>query len=411
MRVTVALHHLELGGSQLNALDLATRIRERGHDVDVFATHTGTPGPVADLVRERGLALTLAEHRLERTRRAAPCRRGIARALTRHARRVGTDVLHAYEYSQILDAFYGPGLNLGTRVVGTVYGMVVPTWLPRSVPLIAGTRELVEGALTVGQRATLIVPPVDTASDDPGAVDGAAFRRSLGIAEDEIAVVVVSRLEPDMKEDGIARAIAAVRQLDDPRLRLVVVGDGPSFGALDALAATANGALGRDAVIMAGSLVDPRPAYAAADIALGMGGSALRAMAFATPLIVLGVRGFSRPFDEETADHFNTVGLYGIGSGTPDPMAAQIAALTHVEARRRLGPWSRRMVLDHYSLDAATETLERLYRDALDGPTGRRPLAALQTSAHRAAADLAGAGVRARLRPVVRGVLGRRARR
>jgi glycosyltransferase involved in cell wall biosynthesis len=409
MRVTVALHHLELGGSQLNALDLATRIRDRGHDVQVFATYRGMPGPVADLVRDRGLGLTLVEHPLERIRRAAPCRPEVAGALIRHARSSRTDVLHAYEYSQILDALHGPGLTLGTRVVGTIYGMDVPTWLPRSMPLIAGTRQLVDAARVIGQDASLIVPPVDTASDDPSAVGGGAFRRSLGIEDHEIAVVVVSRLEPDMKEDGIARAMTAVRELDDPRVRLVVVGDGPSFASLDAIAASANGALGRTAVIMAGSLLDPRPAYAAADIALGMGGSALRAMAFGAPLIVLGIRGFARPFDEGTADHFNTVGFYGIGSGEPDPLASHIAALLDGPNRRRLGPWSRRMVVDHYSLDAATDTLERIYRTTLDGRTGRRPLAALQTSAHRAVADLAGGAVRARLSPFVRGVLGRRA--
>jgi glycosyltransferase involved in cell wall biosynthesis len=407
MRVLVALHHLELGGSQLNAVDLATAIRDRGHDVTVFATHTGTVGPVADVVRDRGLPLMVAEHPRERTRRAAPCRSGVSRALTRAAGETRADLIHAYEYSMMLDAFYGPCLTRGTPLVGTIYGMVVPTWLPRSAAVIAGTRELVTDAQALGQRATLIVPPVDTASDDPGVVDAMAFRRSLGIADEDVAVVSVSRLEPDMKEEGVARAIAAMRELDHPRLRLVVVGDGPSFERLSAGAGAVNAALGRDAVLMTGSLSDPRPAYAAADIALGMGGSALRAMAFAKPLIVLGIKGFSRPFDEQTAEHFNEVGFYGIGSGEPGPLAAQIAALLDEERRRRLGSLSREVVLESYSLAAAADTLEALYRDELARPARGRVAAALRTMAHRTAADLASDAMRDRLRPLVRGVLAR----
>lgn len=407
MRVLVALHHLELGGSQLNAVDLATAIRDRGHHVEVFATHAGTVGPVAGLVRDRGLPLTLAEHPLERTRRAAPCRGAVSRALTRAAGETRADVIHAYEYSMMLDAFYGPSLTRGTPVVGTIYGMVVPTWLPRSAAVVAGTRELVAGARALGQRATLIVPPVDTSCDDPDAVDGAALRRSLGIADDDIALVSVSRLEPDMKDEGVARAMTAVRELDQPRLRLVVVGAGPSYERLCAQAREVNEALGRDAVLMTGELADPRPAYAAADIALGMGGSALRAMAFAKPLIVLGIKGFSRPFDEATADHFHEVGFYGIGAGTPDPLAEQIAALLDKSRRRSLGAWSREVVLSSYSLDVAADTLERLYRAELARPQRGRVTAALRTMAHRSAAELASDAVRDRLRPVVRRVLAR----
>ena len=57
-------------------------------------------------------------------------------------------------------------------------------------------------------------------------------------------------------------------------------------------------------------MLDPRPAYAAADIVIGMGGSSLRGMAFGKPTIVVGI-GSSRRFfsrDERPLLHY---GLYG----------------------------------------------------------------------------------------------------
>jgi len=411
-RVLVGLHHLELGGSQLNALDLATAIRDRGHDVEIFAAHTGTIGPVADMARDRGFPLTVTMHPLVRPGRW-PYRRGVAEALAGQAGRMRADILHVYEYPLILDAFYGPSRSLGTPLVGTVYGMSIPTWLPRSATLIAGTAKLVAGAQKVGQRAVLIEPPVDTKWDDPAVVDGAEFRRLYGIERDEVVLGIVSRLEPEMKEEGVVRAMLAIAELGDStaqRLRLVVTGTGPSYDLLAKRAASVNAKLGREAVIMTGALGDPRPAYAAADIALGMGGSALRSMAFAKPLIVLGIEGFSRPFEKATADYFFEQGFYGIGSGAPEPIATQIEQLISEDRRLEIGAWSRQVVLDRYSLITATDTLEEVFEDAEARSQSWLP-AALHTTVQRSASALVGSAVRDRVRPLVHRTLARQALR
>ena len=323
------------------------------------------------------------------------------------------DFLHMYEYPLILDAFYGPSRALGTPLVGTVYGMAIPTWLPRSATLVAGTAKLVTGARMIGQRATLIEPPVNTDWDDPAIVNGAEIRRLHGIDRDEVVLGIVSRLEPDMKEEGVVRAMLALLELGDstgPRLRLVVTGAGPSYHSLERRATSVNAKLGREAVIMTGALSDPRPAYAAADIALGMGGSALRSMAFAKPLIVLGVEGFSQPFENATAQLFFEQGFYGIGSGAPDPIASQIAHLMDEGRRLRIGAWSRQVVLDRYSLEAAADTLEEVFEEARV-QTKRWIPAALHTTLHRSASELVGSAVRDPVRPMVHWALARRALR
>ncbi len=76
---------------------------------------------------------------------------------------------------------------------------------------------------------------------------------------------------------------------------------------------------------MTGQMTDPRDAYAAADIMLGMGGSALRAMAFAKPLVVQGERGYWRLLTPESLDFFLDKGWYWLGDGSDGaPLLEQI---------------------------------------------------------------------------------------
>ena len=63
--------------------------------------------------------------------------------------------------------------------------------------------------------------------------------------------------------------------------------------------------------------MDPRPAYAGADLVVGMGSSALRALAIGRPLIVQGEDAFSEIFEPQTYDLFLKQGFYGLGDKKP----------------------------------------------------------------------------------------------
>jgi glycosyltransferase involved in cell wall biosynthesis len=404
MRLLVVLNHLELGGAQLNALDFARSTRERGHDVVVFGpVYNDRPGPVAEMVRSAGLPLVLAHHP-DSVPGVIPARRVLSRALSRTAAEERIQLVHAYEFPLILDSFYGPHLRYGVPLVGTIYGTIMQWWLPRYPPLIVGTREFAELAPPLRTQPPVVIePPINTDVDDPALVDGAAFRRAHGLGED-IVIGIVSRLEPTLKADGIKCAMAAVQYLDDPRIRLVVTGHGPSADALSASAEQVNAALGRRAVVMTGPLDDPRPAYAAADITLGMGGSALRAMAFGKPLIVLGIQGFAKPLLPSTAGEFLYGGFLGTGSGDfdPRPLAASIQQLVdQPEMRSQLGDFGRQLILDRFSLKAASAKLEDVYTMTVTQtyPRRQRMREALRVAACREGARRIPKSIKGRMRP------------
>jgi glycosyltransferase involved in cell wall biosynthesis len=361
MKIVVYPHELILGGSQINAIDLAAAVSRLGHEVLVYAL----PGPLEDLIAAKGLRYVPAQ----RFRyRPAPNRIAQLAAL---ARRERAGLVHAYEWPPCLDAFFGADLLLGVPTVCTVLSMSVMPAVPRRVPLIMGTEALADAARTTHRGPVAVMePPIDIHADHP-ANDGAAFRAAHGIAPDTPLLVTVSRLAFDLKLDALVDLIDAADRLADAwPLRLLMVGEGPAGSQLRARAALVNQRHGREVVSLPGAVLDPRPAYAAADLVAGMGSSALRAMAHAKPVVVQGEQGFCAPFDADHAAWFLRHGFYGQGTG-PDGgarLAGFLAGLLADPARRAaLGAWSREQVVARYSLDAAAQRLLDIYERTRTG--------------------------------------------
>jgi L-malate glycosyltransferase len=367
VKVLVYPHDLGIGGSQINAIDLAAEVAAHGHEAIVYALD----GPLSGYIAERGL----------RWIRANPLhyRPGPTRIpqIHRIVKEEGIDLIHGYEWPPTLDAFYGAHLPLGTPLVCTVLSMSVSPLVPRTLPLIMGTAQLGDDVRKAGfPDVKVLEPPIDTTLDTPD-TDGRPWRDRLGITDDEIVVASVSRFSLDLKLDALVDAIDAAAILA-PRhpIRLVLVGDGEAFGQLRARADQVNRDAGREVVLLPGSTLEPRPAYAGADIVVGMGSSALRAMAHGRPLVVQGERGWALPCTEETMPTFLWQGFWGVGDGTPagPELAAHLEPLLADPVRRRdLGTWSRGVVLDRFSLTSAATWLAELYEDVATVP--RPPLA------------------------------------
>lgn len=365
MKVLFYPHSMELGGSQLNAIQLAGAIRDRGHEVILLSE----PGPLVERVQR--LALEHVELPLHRSR-PSPKVIGIISDLVR---RRDIDVVHGHEWPPIIEAFLARTLVRRTAVVGTVMSMSVAPFLPRTVPLTVGTELIRRAAVAAGHRCVeLLEPPVDTHADNP-LVDGRSFRACQGVRSDEVLVAVVCRLVPDLKLEGLLSACDAVRELAvaGKSVRLVIVGDGQARGDVAKRAADVNAAAGYEVVILTGEMADPSPAYAAADIIIGQGGSALRGMAFAKPLVVVGEEGFSELLTLESASLFLQQGWYGLGAGSLGTgVAALRAALERLvdspDVRRELGLFGRQLAEQRFSLHHAAEIVENMYVSAVRTP-------------------------------------------
>ncbi|MGR0159872.1 glycosyltransferase [Paenarthrobacter nitroguajacolicus] len=360
MRVLVYPHDLRMGGSQLNAIELGAAMQQMGHTVILF----GQPGPLVGRARELGLEFVAAPLP---GKRPSPT---VIGALVRTIRERRIDIVHGYEWPPALECLAAAKLVRGTTAVATVMSMAVAPFIPKSMPLMVGTEQIRDVETRLGRpRVHLMEPPVDVDFNslrrDGGTAD---FRFRWGLDDDVPNVVCVSRLAHELKLEGILSAMDAVRRLARVRpFRLVVAGDGPAAPQVRAAAESVNHGLGWEAVVLTGELADPRPAYAAADVVLGMGGSALRGMSFSKPLVVQGERGFWQLLTPETLPLFSWQGWYGSGASAA---GAGSTALTSIlgdllddgTLRESLGRFGRRLVEERFSLTAAAQRQADLYQ-------------------------------------------------
>ena len=101
-----------------------------------------------------------------------------------------------------------------------------------------------------------------------------------------------------------------------------------------------------------------------------MGGSALRALAFAKPLVVQGEQGFWELLTPDTLPLFLEQGWYGVGPGTQggaQRLAQILRGLLLDESRRRtLGSFGLTTVRERFSLTRAALVLEDFYSAAIE---------------------------------------------
>lgn len=383
MRILVNLFRLAIGGSQINAIEIGSRLSRLGHEVIVYAPDGELSNRIADL----GLEFVSAG---PADRPHPPTMSGVRR-LTRVAREREVDLIHAYEWSPTLEAAYGPHLRLGVPVLSTVYAVGIPRFVPRNLPMIVGYTNEADIQRRRGRQAVhVVVCPVDTDVNAPVADNGPS-RRRFGLADDELTAVIVSRLARDLKREGLLAAIAAVPMVERAhKLRLLIVGDGPCRQEIRDAADQMNARMGREVITLTGQLLDPGDAYAAADVVLGMGTSAQKGMAFAKPVVVQGEKGYWETLTPDSLPTYLRQNFYGIGDGSDG--APRLAKILNDLADDRsrwpeLGAFGRSTALAVFSNDTATEQVRAICEEAV---VRREPAVRRAAGAARASGWFAG---------------------
>lgn len=356
MRVLVMPKNLEIGGTQLHAIDVASELSHRGVEIRVLAE----PGPLIKILVDKGIEWKPLDSPDSRLLRFA--------TIAKEVRTYQPDVIHAYEVRAILDACLSARLCRRTSVLGSILSTRVPWFLPESVPLTVGMPELAEFTRRWRTgRTALIESPID-----PGLATSETFPAEGQLEDDKIVLVLVSRLVEPFKREGILRTISAMHELGPKKYRLFIVGDGPARPIFERAATALNDGLGDEVVRFTGAMTDPTPALAAAHAVVGNGVSTIRSAAAGKPTVVVGREGFSEVVTPDVVESLRQRGFYGVGAGLApdDALPGQIEMALAPDRKHDLDKIAHAIV-DRYAIESVGLRIssELKYSSSLRGPT------------------------------------------
>jgi len=362
IRLAIAITELEVGGAERAAANLATGIKDRGFDVAMYSLAPAPRNktlvdrlhaadvPVHFVGARHSVQILSAAGRLARM--LAEFRPHVLQTFLFHANVVGALAARRAEVPVLVGGIRVAEpkrwhLWLQRRLMGRFDRFVC---VSESVAGHARERGAIDS-----DKLIVIPNGIDAAAY---AVDRSTDLTALGVPEGKRAIVCIGRLN---RQKGIDVLIDAAPSFLArlPEHELLVVGEGPWRGRLEARAA-ASGVAKR--IHFCGYRNDVPEILAACELLVlpsrweGMPNVILEAMAGGLPVVASDVEGIAEVLGplapEQTVPPLDTGAL-----------ASHVAGiLEHRGAAERLGAANRARVEKHFSLSAVVDAYERLYR-------------------------------------------------
>jgi glycosyltransferase involved in cell wall biosynthesis len=355
MRLLFVAPDMHRGGAERHWATLIPALARRGAEARLLCLND--EGPLFEQVRATGVPVTC----VHMGGRADT--RGVRRALAEAGARPGAVVTRGVSPQLLGQAI---ALRAGAAHVLNEHTPLTPDGellaprphqlgltrlvAPRVDRVIAVTERQAEPLRRLGYRSIVTVPNGLFEDDVAVRAERAALRRELDLADGHFAVVCVANLRPEKGAVAFVEALTSARE-QVPRLRGLVVGDGPQRAELERMVG------GREEVRLLGSRADVPDLLAASDAlcllseaeALPM--SILEAMALGLPVVTTDVGGTS-----EAVVHAQT-GLV-VDRATAAGALARLAA--QPDWARELGERGRARQRERFSGEAMVDGYERV---------------------------------------------------
>jgi len=367
MRILYIITELDLGGAEVLLVNLANKMLACGHEVEIVAL--GAINAHAQTLDKR-----IQVHLVRMTKDI----RGFLKAYRlcwSLARRSRWDVVHAHMFHANVIARLAKPLFRGARLISTAHsnneGGGARMLVYRLTDFLSDINTNVsQGALDrylngrffSRRKSTCVYNFVDTKLYQADAESRRLMRQQQAIEADEFVLLNVGRHVPEKHQSLLLNAFAVVARRH-PRVRLLLVGDGPERAHLEKIA----GELGIAArVRFCGSQRNPADWYKAADLFVltsrieGFGLVLAEAMASSCPVITTDVGGCAE-----------VVGDAGtkVPSDSVDALAAAIESHIGMDSGQRmaLGALQRSRIVQLFDIDTIVRQWQALYAHGLAG--------------------------------------------
>lgn len=361
------LHGLRVGGAEVLVARLVRRLRERYDFRFACLDEIGSLGdelagegfPVALLDRRPGLDWKL------------PLR------LARWYKSQRLELVHAHQYTPFFWAMTARFFGAHPPVLFTEHGRWLPDYprrkrilanrlLLRSRDRFVGVGAVVQQALIDNEglprrRVKVLYNGIDLTPYRRGETGRAQLRSELGYKEQDILIVQVARLVPIKDHLTAVRAFAAANHRD-PRLRLLLVGEGPEELAVRNEIARLS--LGNSTQVL-GLRGDVPRLLAAADVFL------LTSENEGIPLTVIEAMAASLPVVSTNAGGVGEVVVDGVTGllapvGDAEKLASHLTRLANdVVLAQSLGAAGRARAFAHFDEEQMLAAYDRNYREML----------------------------------------------
>jgi glycosyltransferase involved in cell wall biosynthesis len=338
IKVVYCLDTLQIGGTELNAVRTAERLDRSRFDLRVVHLHQD--GPL--LARYHALGVPLRHLPITSLLGARTAAQGVS--LAGYLRRERVDIFHSHDiYCNIFGVPWARLAGVPAVVASRRWWDASPRPSQQAANRLAYrfAHQVLANSPSVARLVEEEGVSRRRVKSIPNFVDDAAFaalphderlagRRELGVPDDGLAVGVVARLVPVKDHATLIRA-AALLAADYPRLHLVLVGDGDTRPALEALAAEL---LPADRVHFTGTRGNDVNLHQLFDVSVlsslseGFPNSVVEAMAASRPVVATSVGGTADAvIDGETG--------FLVPPRDPAAMAAGLRRLLDDEQLRR----------------------------------------------------------------------------
>lgn len=358
------------GGSQMTSLALAESLHRRGHEVHFGAM----AGPLVQRLVSVGIPFIDLPSDPRRPDLHTMTRDNVGR-IAEILQRERIDLVHSFQYFPALAAVVA-AVRRPTPITLSLLGPKLPPYRlsPRIARIFVVSEELREKVNATRYAPANLVAVV------PNRVDLSRFRTPDAEPEPfEIPGVTLSgRLIgsvstlTESKATAVRHFLEAARRLAPtrPDLQFIVAGDGPAREELQLVADEANASIGRKVIILTGTLDIPQ-LLPHLDVLVGMGRSALEALAAGRPTVMLGPAGVVQPIDSPSLPWLMHSNFTGRGRPIPaDPAGALAEAIVRQLEDPEAARWSategRSFIFGQYDAARGAEILESHYGKILE---------------------------------------------